>query len=256
MEIQNETNQSQQSKVWLQQMLAEKSRMSLRSFARMVEVNPGVLSRVLNGRRKLTFALAVRIADALKLGPVERETLYSFYLSEGEIKKVDYAEKELSLDCFTAMKEWYHYGITQLMLVENFQEDTKWLASVLGISELEVKLAIERLIRLDVLDRDENGTLYKTKFHLSTSPDIAASGIRHFQKQILEKSIQSLESDSLSEKDITSITLAINEDKIEEAKKEIKKFRMKMSEFLTEGKKTRVYNLGIHLIPLTKSTKK
>lgn len=248
-----------QSQIWLQQLLEEKSKtnpqFSLRAFAKMVEVNPGVLSRVLNGKRKLTFGLAVRIADALKLGPIEREKLYSFYLLDVELKKVDYADKELSLDCFTAMKEWYHYGITQLMLVDNFREDTKWLASVLNISELEVKLAIDRLIRLDVLDRDENGKLFKTKFHMSTSPDIAASGIRHFQKQILEKSIESLERDPLSDRDITSITLAINEDKIEEAKKEIKKFRMKMSEFLSEGPKTRVYNLGVHLIPLTKSVK-
>ena len=84
---------------------------------------------------------------------------------------------------------------------------------------------------------------------------LQASGIRHFQKQILEKSIESLERDPLMERDITSITIAINEDKIEEAKKEIKKFRMKMSEFLSEGPKTRVYNLGVHLIPLTKSVK-
>jgi hypothetical protein len=31
------------------------------------------------------------------------------------------------------------------------------------------------------------------------------------------------------------------------------KFRKKMAEFLAEGKKTRVYNLGVHLIPLSKS---
>lgn len=247
------------SQVWLQNLLEEKTKrnpqFSLRAFARLVEVSPAVLSRILNGKRKLTFALAVRIADALKLGPMERETLYSFYLSESDRPVQDHAGKELSIDCFNAMKEWYHYGITQLLFVENFREDHKWMARILGISELEVKLAVERLVRLEILDRNEEGRLYRTAAHLSTTTDIASSGIRHFQKQILEKSIESLERDPLMERDITSITIAINEDKIEEAKKEIKKFRMKMSEFLSEGKKTRVYNLGVHLIPLTKSTK-
>lgn len=252
------------SQFWLENLLAEKIKknpqFSLRAFSRMVDVSPAVLSRILSGKRKLTFNLAVRIADALVLGPYERELLYSFYLSNGSSSEVDSEslkhkkEKELSIDCFNAMKEWYHYGITQLLYIESFVDDAKWIAKMLSITELEAKLAVDRLIRLEILDRDENGKLYRTATHLSTTTDIASAGIRHFQKQILEKSIASLESDNISERDITSITIAINEDRIPEAKTEIKKFRMKMSEFLATGEKTRVYNLGIHLIPLSKST--
>ncbi len=255
-----DSKQMKSSTNWLANLLEEKSKknplFSLRAFARLVDVSPAVLSRVLSGKRKLTFNLAVRIADALVLGPEDRELLYSFYLTaksdvmSDEFKK----DKELSIDCFNAMKEWYHYGITQLLYIKNFREDHKWMASMLSISELEVKLAIDRLIRLEIFDRDESGRLYRTATHFSTSTDIASAGIRHFQKQILEKAIYSLEHDDIHERDITSITIAINEEKMKEAKAEIKKFRLRMSEFLGEGEKTRVYNLGIHLIPLTKSS--
>lgn len=257
-----ETNiEKNHSQVWLENLLAEKIKknpqFSLRAFARMVEVSPAVLSRILSGKRKLTFNLAVRIADALVLGPIEREVLYSFFTApDNDKKNEDKSEKELSIDCFNAMKEWYHYGITQLLYVEGFKEDHKWISQMLGISELESKLAIERLLRLEILERNEEGKIYRTAAHLSTTTDIASAGIRHFQKQILEKSIESLEKDPLVERDITSITIAINEDRIPEAKKEIMKFRKKMAEFLGEGEKTRVYNLGVHLIPLSKSTKK
>lgn len=267
MEIKNieksiETNSSQS---WLENLLTDKVKknpqFSLRAFSRMVDVSPAVLSRVLSGKRKMTFNLAVRIADALVLGPGEREVLYSFYLSSSsantptdEVTEKYKKEKELGIDCFNAMKEWYHYGITQLLHIEAFRDDPKWIAKMLSISELEAKLALERLVRLEILDRDESGKLYRTATHLSTSTDIASSGIRHFQKQILEKSIASLEADDISERDITSITIAINEDRIPEAKAEIKKFRMKMSEFLATGEKTRVYNLGIHLIPLSQKS--
>jgi len=248
------------SQLWLENLLAEKIKknpqFSLRAFARMVEVSPAVLSRILSGKRRLTFNLAVRIADALVLGPIERETLYSFYTGgASEESHEDRHEKELTIDCFNAMKEWYHYGITQLLYIDSFNEDPKWIAKMLSISELEAKLAIDRLLRLEILDRDENGKLYRTAAHLSTSTDVASAGIRHFQKQILEKSIMSLESDDISERDITSITIAINEDRIPEAKKEIMKFRKKMAEFLADGEKTRVYNLGVHLIPLSKSVR-
>lgn len=254
-------NTETETRTWLAQLLESKTKknpqFSLRAFARLVDVNPAVLSRVLSGKRKMTFNLAVRIADALVLGPEERERLYSFYLSHETSGNVDEVkrEKELSIDCFNAMKEWYHYGITQLLYIDEFREDYKWMARMLGISELEVKLAVDRLLRLEILDRDERGQLYRTSTHLSTTTDIASAGIRHFQKQILEKAIHSLENDDIHERDITSITVAINEDKMKEVKAEIKKFRMRMSEFMGEGEKTRVYNLGIHLIPLTKSTK-
>lgn len=261
METKNIDPQDSAPQSWLENLLAEKIKknpqFSLRAFARMVDVSPAVLSRVLSGKRKLTFNLAVRIADSLVLGPYEREQLYSFYLSNTPADVDDRQnkkEKELSIDCFNAMKEWYHYGITQLLYLSTFRDDPKWIARMLAISELEAKLAVDRLIRLEILDRDESGKLYRTATHLSTTTDIASSGIRHFQKQILEKSIASLEGDDILERDITSITIAINEERIPEAKAEIKKFRLKMSEFLSTGEKNRVYNLGIHLIPLSKSS--
>lgn len=258
METQNDTS----SQLWLENLLADKIKknpqFSLRAFARLVEVSPAVLSRILSGKRRLTFKLAVRIADALNLGPMEREHLYSFYMGSeagGDESVTDSVERELTIDCFNAMKDWYHYGITQLILMKGFKEDSKWIASMLGITDLEAKMAIDRLLRLEILDRDESGKLYRTSTHLKTSTDVASSGIRHFQKQILEKSIYSLEHDDILERDITSITVAINEDRVMEAKKEIMHFRKKIAEFLCEGEKTRVYNLGIHLIPLSKSMK-
>lgn len=255
-----ETNilENNSAQLWLENLLAEKIKknpqFSLRAFARLVDVSPAVLSRILSGKRRLTFNLATRIADALHLGPMERETLYSFFIGQKEQTDEDRHEKELSIDVFNAMKEWYHYGITQLLYIDSFSEDPKWIAKMLSITEIEAKLAIDRLLRLEILDRDENGRLYRTAAHLSTSTDIASAGIRHFQKQILEKSIVSLENDDILERDITSITIAINEDRIPEAKKEIMRFRKKMAEFLADGEKTRVYNLGVHLIPLSKST--
>lgn len=256
--METNTIENYHSQLWLENIIAEKMKrnpqFSLRAFARMVDVSPAVLSRILSGKRKLTFNLATRIADALVLGPVERDTLYSFFLNSPETKSEEQqVQKKLSIDCFNAMKEWYHYGITQLLYMESFKEDSKWIAKMLSITELEAKMAVERLLRLEILDRDENGKLYRTAAHLSTTTDIASAGIRHFQKQILEKSIESLEKDDVLERDITSITIAINEDRLAEAKLEIKRFRLKMAEFLGAGEKTRVYNLGVHLIPLSKS---
>jgi uncharacterized protein (TIGR02147 family) len=128
---------------------------SMRAFARLVDISPAILSRILSGKRKLTFNLAVRIADALALGPADRELLFSFYLAKtsdkkntDEVKK----EKELSIDCFNAMREWYHYGITQLLYIENFREDHRWMAKMLAVSELQIRC----MLAVTLLNFQEN----------------------------------------------------------------------------------------------------
>ena len=245
-------------RTWLENLLNERVQRnpsySLRSFSSRIGVSPSVLSRVLSGKRNLSFKLALRIADSLKFGPEEREHLLELFSNNKQEKTEESTirkTKDLSVDCFNAMSEWYNYGLTQLLLIDEFREDSKWIAKALNISELQVKLTIERLLRLEILDRDEAGKLYRTSSHLSSTTDIASAGLRIFQKQILEKAITSLEEDHYLERDITSITMAVNEENIPKAKEEIKKFRLKMADLLENGKKTRVYNLGIHLIPLS-----
>ena len=48
-----------EKQTWLENLLAEKIKynpqFSMRAFARMVDVNPAVLSRILSGKRQLTF---------------------------------------------------------------------------------------------------------------------------------------------------------------------------------------------------------
>ncbi len=246
------------AKDWLENYLAKKieknPRYSLRAFATRVSINPSVLSRILTGKRTLTFKMAVRIADALALEPCDRSELLSITVKT-PIKNQSENEKEmrdLSVDCFMAMSDWYHYAICQLLYVENFKEDNKWIAKTLGVSELEVKLAISRLLRLNILERDENDILFRTSSHFQTTTDVLSSGLRKFQKQILERAIVSLDDDPLLERDITSITMAINVDKVAEAKLKIKEFRQEMADFLEEGPRSRVYNLGVHLVPLSK----
>ena len=57
-------------------------------------------------------------------------------------------------------------------------------------------------------------------------------------------------------RDFTSMTMAIDPEKLTEAKKKIREFRRGLSEFLEAGKKEEVYRLNIQLVPVTKRGKK
>ncbi len=72
------------------------------------------------------------------------------------------------------------------------------------------------------------------------------------QRHVLEKALTAIDVVPQDEKDITSMTMAIDESKIPEAKKRIKAFRRQLCEFLETGKQTRVFNLGIQLYPISK----
>jgi uncharacterized protein (TIGR02147 family) len=257
-----------ESAFWLEQKFYEKvkkiSSYSLRSFANLLGVSPSYLSRVLRGERSLSVQTAIQIAGALTLPPKEREGFLNLVFQEQKKSKKkgpqqiasfdSSTDRQLSLDAFEVISQWYHYGITQLFCLEEFCEKESWMADMLGISTIEVRIALKRLQRLGIVDRDITGKLYRTATTLSTTTDIRSSGLRTFHKQILEKAITALEEVDIGKRDITSITMAINEDQLPKAKLEIKKFRKKLSRILETGTQTQVYNLGIHLIPISKSS--
>ena len=245
---------------WLEYHLAERikknPRYSLRAFSQTVGLSPSFLSRVMSGKRSLSIKAAIKLADSLNLNPTERKALLEKALKDKP--KMDKSDDddyfEITKDTFSVISQWYHFAIAQLLNLEDFKEDPKWISGQLGISALEAKLAIERLVRLQILERDEKGKLYRTHKNVSVKSE-TSSAIRMFQREILEKAIESLEKDSNEERDITSITMSIDEKNISKAKLEIAKFRKRLAKILEKGTKTRVYNLGIHLIPLSRKKK-
>jgi hypothetical protein len=70
------------------------------------------------------------------------------------------------------------------------------------------------------------------------------------QKEILNKSIESLESDPISERNHSGMTVAIDPALIPEAKKRISNFLQELSDFLESGNSTRVYEIHLSLFSL------
>jgi uncharacterized protein (TIGR02147 family) len=110
---------------------------------------------------------------------------------------------------------------------------------------------VERLVRLELLEF-KNGKYKRTPNALKTSDGFASRALRLSHEQSLRQAIDALAEVSLESRDITSITMAIDPRKIEGAKKLIRDFRRKISEYLEAGEATEVYNLNIQLVPVTK----
>lgn len=162
---------------------------------------------------------------------------------------------EVSLDDFNTISDWYHFAILEMTFISDFKSDPKWIAKRLGISVHEANDAIDRLKRLELLV-ESDGKLTKSDKNLATPTDHVSRAIRKRHKQILDRAKEALDEVEISERDFTSITMAIDPNKIELAKEKIKKFRRELSSVLEKGNPKEVYELSIQFFPLTQSRSK
>ena len=225
---------------------------SLRSFARTLQVSPASISGIMNRRRPLTAKMILRLGQNLGMGPEELNP----FLKETAVSKVKNFQA-LSADDFALISDWHYYAILELMKVNGFSAEAKWIANALGLSLVEIKVAMERLERTKMIEKLPDGSWKDLSGGYSTSlqPGFSNVAAKRYQKQILEKSIQSIESDPLDKRDHTSITMAVSTADIDKAKNLIKKFRRDFSalmENVTDQDQDQVYQLAIGFFPLSK----
>lgn len=231
-------------------------RYSLRAFARALEIDGSVLSKILAGKRTVGPRAARKLVARLSLSPGESAQLLDALA--GLPSSAPDAYRSLAADSFEIVSDWYHFAILELLRVEGFRPDIKWVARCLGISLAEAQAAVERLQRVGMLEiRDAKGKAPRW-IHVSApqatviAPGVTSAAHRKLQRQILEKSILALEEVPLELRSHTAMTMAIDPAKLDEARERIRKFRRSLSRFLSRGAPcTEVYHLGLCLYPVT-----
>ena len=56
------------------------------------------------------------------------------------------------LDTFQLLSIWHHYAILELIQIQGFKTDSRWIANALGIAVEDVNIALQRLLRLGLLE--------------------------------------------------------------------------------------------------------
>ncbi len=227
---------------------------SLRSFARSLGFHHTTLSRLLSGKRSLNSKSIQSLCQALKLSTAETSL---FLESETDpTKQAGNAQfRDLTMDTFISVSEWYHDAILELTHVKGFKGDPKWIAKALGITPAEVKAAADRLQRLELLaitPRKQWVDLSRDNTTNITN-DFTSAALRKLQKKILELSLDALEELPRTHRDHTSTTLAIDSADLPEIKERIKKFRFDLTAFVQRKnvEANSVYQLAVSIFPLT-----
>ncbi len=248
----------------LQKRLAESQEknasFSMRALASKIGINPGTLSSIICGKRKVSKKLAQNISHALMLDPQERHELLSHFPEKQHYKKeanreasdvVDPKYLQLTSAQFRVMSDWEHLAVLSLMKTTNFQSSPAWIAERLGIGEKKAAEVVERLIMLELVERKSDGSLQRLANRLRSSDDIVDISVRKAHLQTLELAKESVHKNTVKTRDLSSVTFAIDLSKLAQAKERIRQFQDDLAEFLTEGSPSEVYRLSVQLFPLT-----
>jgi uncharacterized protein (TIGR02147 family) len=233
---------------------------SLRAFAKNLGLAPSYLSAVMNGKKSLSPDTAYAVTEKLNLG--EQEAAYFRVLAQIEGTKNPALREsllqraqtlsptvvvsDLSVDQFKMMADWHHSAIVAATDLSDIEVNPDRIAKILGLSLAEVQVAVERLIRLKVLERESEGRLKQVASHSRLVSQKPNRAVRSYHRQNLEKAIENLSQHAPDERFFGSETFCIDDSHLEEFRKLCNQFLDSALVLANKAKtKNQVYHLGV-----------
>ncbi len=224
---------------------------SLRSYARDLGMSPTTLSRLFNGKRRLSVRNVKRVAVRLGFAPQETQAAVAEVQNGRPNGLADGAYTTLSDDIFKSLSDWYYFAILSLADSGRAKACPAWISQRLNLTEFQAADALERLLRLELVTA-QKGKLRATGKSFRVPSDIPSAAARRLQHDHLKLAQTSLEKDAIGERDMTSMTMLANAKQLPEAKRMIKTFRRRLARHLeNRGTGNRVYVLSVQLFPVS-----
>lgn len=245
----------------------------MRAFAKQIGLGQSALSQVLAGKKNLSLERGAQVASELGLSGSEAEYFRSLLLMENtknlklkselltqvQSQNPSRPVREYSVDMFSVIADWYHLVIKNMVGLKGFEFTPENISKTLGLSKIEVEVAIERLLRLEVIEPDskQKGKYKKVDDYIMIRSNEASEALRTFHRQMLEKAIISLAEQTPKEKFVGSETFAISQKQLPKAFALADEFLTQMSKLSQETTHpTMVYHLGVQFFNMMKNERK
>ena len=229
---------------------------SMRAFARDLGMHSATLSQILQGKRNLPFKRANEVVERLQLSPKEKRLfMESFYQVKTSLDniKVGFVDERQVLDesYYTVIAEWEHYAALELFNLKGFEFSPQNISKKLGIKKNRAEVVIRNLLSSKLIAKDSNGIFRSTYSSIKTTEDVSSQAIKKAHESALEIGAQKLNDVDVQLRDFSSITLAVDMDKLPEAKNIIREFRRKMEILFKNTEPTEVFRMAIQFYPLS-----
>ncbi len=186
----------------------------------------GALALIMSGQRNLSRDAAARVATALELDAGERAHLLRMLDYE---QADDFAARAAVLDRMKASRrfaeQWrdtidaYAFYrdpwaplVRELISLDDFREDPAWMAERLhaDVSPEACADAVERLVEMGLLERDDDGCLRHTRRVVATPPELRSDALKRFQRQMMQLASDALDSQPPEVRDMRVTTMAVS----------------------------------------------
>jgi uncharacterized protein (TIGR02147 family) len=153
---------------------------------------------------------------------------------------------------------WYLPAIRELCRRPDFEDDAKWVAAQLepAISTQEAKQALSTLHKLGLLYRDGEGRSRQTDTLVTTGPGPLGHHVFNYHRAMLERAAVALDRIPREEREVSSVTVCVSQDKLLELKQRIADFRKDLLQLAEiDNEPERVVQINFQLFPLSKQKK-
>lgn len=244
---------------------------SYRKFSQRARLrSPNYLKLVIEGKRNLTAAMAKRFADTCDLHGEAKE-YFEKLVEFNQAKSTEERNRAYhQLTTFSRYRraqklemahgqyhsKWYLPAIRELAARTDFKEDPNWIAKKLvpPITPREAVQALEVLLRLGLLQRDDEGRLFQGSPVLTTGPETSGLHIVSYHKSMMIQAAESIDHVAPGERDISSLTMCLGPSGLKRLKEQIQAFRSELIKLAeTEPNPKQVVQLNMQLFPLSKS---
>lgn len=148
---------------------------------------------------------------------------------------------------------WFSVPIREMVALPGFIEDPEWIAQQFNfpIRSQDVKTAIQEMLQLGLLKRDESGRLLQAEAHVTTQDSIVSAALAKSHQEIIKRGAESIDRVPREQRDILGVTFAVSSENLSKIKEKIFTFRKEMVELLSaEQNPDTIYQFHLLLFPM------
>jgi len=155
---------------------------------------------------------------------------------------------------FQYLSHWYFPAIREMVARADFVEEPEWIARQLlpAITVYQASQALEVLVALGLVVRDETGRLNRGEPALTAGHEIEALAARNYHRQMLERASESMELVPRELRDLSALTVSVEASSVPELKAQIHRMREAMiARSDADTHPTVVYQVNVQMFPLS-----
>lgn len=156
-------------------------------------------------------------------------------------------------------QKWYYSAVWAIINCLPFDGDYHALAEncMPAITVWEAKRSVRLLEKLELIKKNDDGKYHTTGQNVTTGYKWLSQVVENNQREMIRLAGESLSSFDKKERDISSVTLGIDEKVLPEIQEHIRQFRMSLIKIVNSYAGTgRVYQLNVQLFPLSSNLEK